>query len=244
MPIKLVSDDIDTNISYNCSYHGNVTELVTAEQPTNGDPVGKLFIEFCKYYGWEFNFDQQVISIRTRAEQSKHDKKWDNAEKERNYMCIEDPFETMFNVGRTGMTESCLFFYFTVSQEGLADFRSECIRAYKLLTSNKDWERVCAKINWKKNQVEHAVWALFGPEICFLLCLYKSDRQTNGALPHISNMCCNITMSFVQNWKTCSFLPICLRACHDMFISRGDGDYRNSKFSLCFFSPHSEKNNK
>ena len=68
----------------------------------NQASVAGLLLGFFRFYGWEFDFQYQVVSIRKGQPISKEDKGWVKGQsKTINYMCIEDPFETSHNLGKS-----------------------------------------------------------------------------------------------------------------------------------------------
>jgi DNA polymerase sigma len=112
---------------YDCTYckNPNFTK-------TNTDSLGRLLIGYFKYYAFDFDFATQVASIRTTTLMTKDEKGWTDVNEQRNYICVEDPFETDFNVGRT-LAEECVDI-----------LKFEFIRAYDMLVVNKSTlEEVC-----------------------------------------------------------------------------------------------------
>ena len=63
-------------------------------QINNAQNCSKLWIGFLQYYLEHFNFETNVIQIRTRADVSKDAKEWYSP------IAIEDPFELSHNLGR------------------------------------------------------------------------------------------------------------------------------------------------
>ena len=149
-------DGLDGN-TYDCTYYHIETavnkkkksgkETTTSPEATivsttfiseNTDNVGKLLVGFFRYYAFTFNFEEDVVSIRKLDTITKKDKKWTNPVEQRNYMCIEDPFETDFNVART------------CSEEGLKQIQYEFVRAYHMLCNKSDLKgAVCSRLSNK-----------------------------------------------------------------------------------------------
>jgi len=106
----------------------------------NRDNIGKLLVGFFKYYGYTFDFEHNVVCIRKLQTVTKQDKDWDKPTAQNNYMCIEDPFETHFNVART------------CREEGIKHIKYEFIRAYHLLCNRTDLKTfVCGRLSNKFN---------------------------------------------------------------------------------------------
>ena len=60
----------------------------------NKDSVGKLLVDYFEYYGFEFNYKEDVVSPRKGYSLSKKEKGW-----EKNLMGIEDPIDINLNKG-------------------------------------------------------------------------------------------------------------------------------------------------
>lgn len=152
-----IVDGLDAH-NYDCSYFDNVNSLQGGSPSfttTNTESVGELLVGFFKYYAFEFDFGQDVISIRLMPQSirelrkkdegevtrylNKKEKGWTNYAQVRNAMCIEDPFETNFNVART------------CTHEGLAQIQYELVRAYHMLCKQADLKTsVCAHLSQNK----------------------------------------------------------------------------------------------
>lgn len=79
---------------------------------SNTENVAELLIDFFRYYSRDFPYISGVASIRAGLLQ-KEQKGWLNESdtimaRDCNRLCIEDPFETTYNVGRT-VTKEGLF---------------------------------------------------------------------------------------------------------------------------------------
>lgn len=105
------------------------TETLRKEwSSANFESVGELLIDFFRYYSHDFQYNNTVISIRA-GHLTKESKGWmndidvgglnENA-RDRNRLCIEDPFETPYNVART------------VTKDGLYTIRGEFMRATRV----------------------------------------------------------------------------------------------------------------
>jgi terminal uridylyltransferase len=98
--------------------------------------TSQLLAGFFKYYAYEFDFKNEVVSIR-KSKLTKEEKKWTNLEEQRNYFCIEDPFEVDFNVGRS------------VTEDGFEILQNEFIRAFTLLCKKFDLKKIFTKVTVK-----------------------------------------------------------------------------------------------
>ncbi|KZO97583.1 hypothetical protein CALVIDRAFT_513390 [Calocera viscosa TUFC12733] len=126
------------------------TELLKRTwQSGNTDSVGELLVDFFKYFSHDFPYNTHVISIRGGLiektykgwyEASQHiltvqqpisqvlqpDPRAHDLSRDRNRLCIEDPFEVSYNVGRT------------VTKDGLYTIRGEFMRASRIFSSRPD----------------------------------------------------------------------------------------------------------
>ncbi|KAK6611786.1 pap 25a associated domain family [Botrytis cinerea] len=65
----------------------------------NKSTLGELLFQFFRFYGHEFDYDKQVVSVRMGRQISKEEKKWAIATN--NMLCVEEPFNTERNLGNT-----------------------------------------------------------------------------------------------------------------------------------------------
>lgn len=87
--------------------------------------VAELLCEMLRYYAHEFNYHDDVISIRTGGVLSKESKQWTQRQfRENVLLCIEDPFEVSHNLGRI------------VHAKSLHRIRGEFMRAHRLLSDS------------------------------------------------------------------------------------------------------------
>lgn len=94
-------------------------EHFTTLNPTS---LGTLIVDFFAYYSSKFDLANDVISLR-QQKLTKADKGWDqDLDRNHNFICIEDPFKTDYNVGRV------------VQSTGFQLIQSEIIRASKILS--------------------------------------------------------------------------------------------------------------
>ncbi|TPX46774.1 hypothetical protein SeLEV6574_g03053 [Synchytrium endobioticum] len=100
---------------------------------SNRESVGELLVAFFKYYSTEFPYVHGTASVRTGKIIAKEDKGWTKDRqhmqdasrppgmKERFWLCVEDPFDPLTNVGRP------------CDKDSLFQLRGEFIRASKML---------------------------------------------------------------------------------------------------------------
>ncbi|KAI6038002.1 hypothetical protein EDC04DRAFT_2071480 [Pisolithus marmoratus] len=127
-PVRPVSKE-DTHINgYNTWFFDDIELLRQRWRSSNTETVAELLIDFFRYYSRDFTYHTDVASIRAGL-LKKESKGWQNDlssskfndARERNRFCIEDPFETDFNVARC------------VTREGLYQIRGEFMRASRIL---------------------------------------------------------------------------------------------------------------
>ncbi|KAF9221687.1 hypothetical protein BS17DRAFT_237453 [Gyrodon lividus] len=127
-PLRPISQE-DTHIGgYNTWFFDDIELLCQRWQSSNIESVAELLIDFFRYYSRDFSYNTGVASIRAGLIK-KESKGWQNDlsnskfndARERNRFCIEDPFETDFNVARC------------VTKEGLYQIRGEFMRASRIL---------------------------------------------------------------------------------------------------------------
>ncbi|KAI6022912.1 hypothetical protein BKA83DRAFT_4270656 [Pisolithus microcarpus] len=120
-PLRPVSKE-DTHINgYNTWFFDDIELLCQSWRSSNTETVAELLIDFFRYYSRDFAYSTGVASIRAcKGWQNDVASKF-NDSRERNRFCIEDPFETDFNVARC------------VTREGLYQIRGEFMRASRIL---------------------------------------------------------------------------------------------------------------
>ncbi|KIJ60942.1 hypothetical protein HYDPIDRAFT_31815 [Hydnomerulius pinastri MD-312] len=127
-PLRPISQE-DTHIGgHNTWFFDDIELLCQRWQSSNTESVAELLIDFFRYYSRDFSYNTGVASIRAGL-LKKESKGWQNDlsnskfndARERNRFCIEDPFETDFNVARC------------VTKEGLYQIRGEFMRASRIL---------------------------------------------------------------------------------------------------------------
>ncbi|PWN33284.1 PAP/OAS1 substrate-binding domain-containing protein, partial [Meira miltonrushii] len=113
-------EDVTLN-GHNVYFYDDVAKLRKEWTSFNTENVGELLLDFFKYFSKEFGYSRDVISIRNENGVISKDANVWNAE-----LCIEDPFQSGYNVART------------VTKDGLYTIRGEFMRAYRILTTRVD----------------------------------------------------------------------------------------------------------
>ncbi|KAF9516649.1 hypothetical protein BS47DRAFT_1483802 [Hydnum rufescens UP504] len=133
-PLRPISHE-DTHIGEHNIWFFDDTELLRRKwQSANTETVAELLIDFFKYYSRDFSYNTGVASIRSGL-LKKESKGWatendggrySDSSRDRNRLCIEDPFETNYNVSRT------------VTKDGLYTIRGEFMRASRILAARPE----------------------------------------------------------------------------------------------------------
>ncbi|KAH9922331.1 uncharacterized protein BXZ73DRAFT_104149 [Epithele typhae] len=128
-PLRPIPDEESHLNGYNIWFFDDVELLRQRWQSSNADTVADLLIDFFKFYSRDFTYNMGVASIRAGL-LKKDDKGWLSEDygtgRERNRLCIEDPFETDFNVARC------------VTKDGLYTIRGEFMRASRILQTRPE----------------------------------------------------------------------------------------------------------
>ncbi|PVU96182.1 hypothetical protein BB561_001337 [Smittium simulii] len=96
----------------------------------NTDSIGKLLFDFFKHFGFDFDYANQVISVRNGEYISKAQKGW-HIGRPSSIICIEEPFSTWLNLAH-GVNHS--------SAEGI---KNEFIRAHNIMANNGQLKSIC-----------------------------------------------------------------------------------------------------
>ncbi|KAF8966872.1 hypothetical protein BDZ97DRAFT_1903582 [Flammula alnicola] len=124
----------DTHLNgHNIWFFDDIDLLRQRWHSENVDTVAELLIDFFRYYSRDFLYNTGVASIRAGL-LKKDSKGWQNElsgarfndARERNRLCIEDPFEMDYNVARC------------VTKDGLYTIRGEFMRAARILQNRPD----------------------------------------------------------------------------------------------------------
>ncbi|KAK9478663.1 hypothetical protein V1514DRAFT_319928 [Lipomyces japonicus] len=115
------------------SYCDNV-EFLKDYGSENKESLGSLLFGFFKWYGFEYDYDNGVVSVRHGRVLSKAEKGWSLVQNTR--ICIEEPMVSSRNLGNTADD---------ISAKGIQlEFR----RAYDLLVSERSLEAVLEKFEF------------------------------------------------------------------------------------------------
>ncbi|KAF9025095.1 hypothetical protein BDZ89DRAFT_1017102 [Hymenopellis radicata] len=131
-PLRPISKE-DTHLGgFNTWFFDDIDLLRQRWHSENTETVAELLIDFFRYYSRDFLYNTGVASIRAGL-LKKESKGWQNDlssryndARERNRFCIEDPFETDFNVARC------------VTKDGLYTIRGEFMRACRVLANRPE----------------------------------------------------------------------------------------------------------
>ncbi|KAJ4481115.1 hypothetical protein J3R30DRAFT_3865712 [Lentinula aciculospora] len=119
---------------YNTWFFDDIDLLRQRWHSENTETVAELLIDFFRYFARDFAYNGGVASIRAGL-LKKESKGWQsndvsasryNDARERNRLCIEDPFETDYNVARC------------VTKDGLYTIRGEFMRASRVLATRPE----------------------------------------------------------------------------------------------------------
>lgn len=131
-PLRPISKEDAQINEYNTWFFDDIDLLRERWRSENTEPVGQLLVDFFRYYSRDFLYNTCVASIRG-GPLKKDTKGWQNDlsagrydARERNRLCIEDPFETDYNVARC------------VTKDGLYTIRGEFMRACRILSSRTE----------------------------------------------------------------------------------------------------------
>lgn len=132
-PLRPITKE-DTHLNgYNTWFFDDIELLRQRWHSENTETVAELLIDFFRYYSRDFSYNTGVASIRAGL-LKKDFKGWQNDlsasryndARERNRLCIEDPFETDYNVSRC------------VTKDGLYTIRGEFMRASRVLAARPE----------------------------------------------------------------------------------------------------------
>ncbi|KAL1409910.1 hypothetical protein Q8F55_003909 [Vanrija albida] len=133
-PIRPITEEEMMLEGRNVYFFDDVEMLRQEWSSINFESVGELLIDFFRYFSHDFQFNTMVLSLRA-GPLTKESKGWTNdidvgglneMARDRNRLCIEDPFEITYNVART------------VTKDGLYTIRGEFMRATRILTQRPE----------------------------------------------------------------------------------------------------------
>ncbi|KAK7441723.1 hypothetical protein VKT23_016386 [Stygiomarasmius scandens] len=127
-PLRPIPTEETHLAGYNTWFFDDIELLRQRWHSDNTESVAELLIDFFRYFSRDFPYNVGVASIRAGL-LKKESKGWQNDlsagryndARERNRICIEDPFETDYNVARC------------VTKDGLYTIRGEFMRASRIL---------------------------------------------------------------------------------------------------------------
>ncbi|KAF8622273.1 hypothetical protein AX15_007146 [Amanita polypyramis BW_CC] len=137
-PLRPISKEETYVNGYNTWFFDDIDLLRQRWRSENIESVGELLIDFFRYYSRDFTYNTGVASIKAGL-LKKESKGWQNDlsagryndARERNRFCIEDPFETDYNVARC------------VTKDGLYTIRGEFMRATRILSGRPERALLC-----------------------------------------------------------------------------------------------------
>ncbi|WVQ84006.1 hypothetical protein IAT38_006151 [Cryptococcus sp. DSM 104549] len=134
MPMRPLEEEEVMLEGRNVYFFDDVETLRREWSSVNFESVGELLVDFFRFFSHDFQFNNSVLSLRA-GQLTKESKGWVNdidvgglneMARDRNRLCIEDPFEISYNVART------------VTKDGLYTIRGEFMRATRILTQRPE----------------------------------------------------------------------------------------------------------
>ncbi|ETN40376.1 uncharacterized protein HMPREF1541_04653 [Cyphellophora europaea CBS 101466] len=128
----------------NVTFDENVSKY-SAFGSENHSSLGELLYQFFRYYAYEFDFDENVVSVRQGGLISKSSKGWHMLQDNR--LCVEEPFNTSRNLANTADDTS------------MRGIHLELRRAFDLIVDGKV-EECCAQYEYPPDEIkpsEHLV---------------------------------------------------------------------------------------
>ncbi|KAL2016174.1 hypothetical protein VTK56DRAFT_4092 [Thermocarpiscus australiensis] len=129
----------------------------------NKDSLAALLFQFFRFYAHEFDYDKYALSIRLGRLLTKTEKKWHIGSN--NALCIEEPFNTMRNLGNTADDTS------------FRGLHMELRRAFDLISEGR-FEECCEQYVFPKE--EERIWQKPAPAPRPIL-LRSSSQQHGGS---------------------------------------------------------------
>jgi hypothetical protein len=127
----------------------------------NKDSLAALLFQFFRFYAHEFDYDKHALSIRTGKVLTKTEKKWHIGSN--NALCIEEPFNTIRNLGNTADDTS------------FRGLHMELRRAFDLIAEGK-FEECCEEYVFPKE--EERIWQKPAPAPRPVLLRSSSQQQS------------------------------------------------------------------
>ncbi|EAQ89532.1 hypothetical protein CHGG_06151 [Chaetomium globosum CBS 148.51] len=129
----------------------------------NKDNLATLLFQFFRFYAHEFDYDKHALSIRTGKLLTKTEKKWHIGSN--NALCIEEPFNTIRNLGNTADDTS------------FRGLHMELRRAFDLIAEGK-FEQCCEEYVYPKE--EERIWQKPAPAPRPILVRSASQQHGGG----------------------------------------------------------------
>ncbi|QSZ37358.1 hypothetical protein DSL72_009456 [Monilinia vaccinii-corymbosi] len=107
----------------------------------NKSTLGELLFQFFRFYGHEYDYENQVVSVRSGKQISKQEKGWSIGTN--NTLCVEEPFNVGRNLGNTA------------DEFSVVGIHMEMRRAFDLISVGK-LDECCEKFEFPKE--EKSVW--------------------------------------------------------------------------------------
>jgi DNA polymerase sigma len=128
----------------------------------NKSSEAELLFQFFRFYAHEFDYDKHVLSVRSGKLVTKTEKKW-NFVAANNQLCVEEPFNTVRNLGNTA------------DEYSFRGLHLELRRAFDLISCAK-LEEACEQYVYPKE--EERVWSRPAPQPRPVLLRSSSQTQS------------------------------------------------------------------
>ncbi len=104
IPHSLSPDNLVIH-GHNTSFCDDLTKLQEFGR-ANRETLGGLLYAFFRKFGFEFDYRQQVISIRSGRILTRKEKGWDQGLEGQQLLCVEEPFDVQRNLGNSANEEA------------------------------------------------------------------------------------------------------------------------------------------
>lgn len=88
--------------NFDVYYYSKISDLLSFGQ-ANSSTLSDLLLGFFRFYGWDFDFEHQVISVRKGRALTREEKGWETCKASVRmyyFFALEDPFEVSHNLGK------------------------------------------------------------------------------------------------------------------------------------------------
>lgn len=123
-------------------YFYDDTEKLRGFGAENHESLGGLLFAFCRRYAIEFNYDDQVVSVRQGRYLSKVEKDW-NSGRNKISLCVEEPYNVSRNLGNTADAKS------------VRGIRSELQRFLDMLIAGESLDVICKPYKPRSYTIAH-----------------------------------------------------------------------------------------